>query len=82
MSDASTRGANLRAYLAVEQLIVGLDGPDPEAADVLRDLADPLWWDLTAEEQEVLRQRRQPSPLAAPTAEEPDPAGGTRLVLL
>lgn len=79
----------LRTYLHLEKLMLQLDEVDEPSGDVLRDLMEPFWYQLSNEEQEHVRNRGDFAAVltvhgldSAPTREESAPEGGTRRVLL
>ena len=79
----------IRTFLHLERLMLTLDEIDEEAADLLRDLADPLWHSMSAEERSWLEGRGEFNAIIemhdlvpAPTRKQPDPGGGVKLVLL
>jgi hypothetical protein len=48
---------HLEAYLTLERLMLDLDARDDPLADRMRDLMDPIWFALSAEEREYLDRR-------------------------
>ncbi len=47
----------LKQYLALERLLIDLDGADAPEADELRDRMDPIWLGLSPEERGALDTR-------------------------
>lgn len=47
----------LSLYLEMERLMLALEGDNVQAADTVRDLMDPLWYDLEDEDRVFLDNR-------------------------
>jgi hypothetical protein len=64
MEDRMAEMNRLEAYLSLERAMLQLDAAGDAFADSLREVMDPLWYELSDEDRDFLNARRIPQSIS------------------